>query len=463
MFSVPQNLGPASFSRSNINPQQLQLQTSSRSEKISNNVDPTPFSPSNTPQPLQSKTSAISEKKCSEIVHVILRIDNFLGCSGAYIKKLEEIYFFKINGAIFLGEKTYYIFPGSKEFLKTLFKTENFKISFFMSASREKCKGIVDFLLKSSLDEAEYDKIKDSIGILGCEDLKILPWEQSQNIKSKYSLTVSNELNIQKILEAGELIENVVFVDNYPKFLTNSCISIGSISNILQVPSCNEVDSRSESFKESLHSGVYKFLRCVLATEESRNEIEAVKMGRQILILKKESNFEICFIDFESKEYRRELISSENSSLIAKLAPLCTVKNETHLKIRNQKLIQSIYDLVTARNGKTMKIFRKQNRIFYAAGLLFTALRESKAQKISISEALFQRQFKPKRRSLTFNNQLKYDDELYLLGLKYLREVNENLELRSADDSSQHFVYISDEERAKLEQALKNQENCCIL
>lgn len=75
----------------------------------------------------------------------------------------------------------------------------------------------------------------------------------------------------------------------------------------------------------------------------------------------------------------------------------------------------------------------KMNRIFYLTGLFFQVLEQARQEKISLSEALFRRQFKLVQGEYWCQfHELSRDRELYDLGLAKLREVDPALQFTSS-------------------------------
>lgn len=116
--------------------------------------------------------------------------------------------------------------------------------------------------------------------------------------------------------------------------------------------------------------------------------------------------------------------------------------------------------LVESYGGKTKRIPHRLNQIFYATGLLMKVLDNAKEQGISVSEALFQLQFKRlnKQSGFTLNAKaLQQRDELYFAGLERLKTYNDQLELTTLHTYHRAVqIEISNESNEMLKKAVKN-------
>lgn len=400
-------------------------------------------------------------------IHIVLDIDGVLACSR--VENIQQAKFFKNKGAILTAIKTHYIFPGVLEFIKLLFQTENVKISFFSAGDKKRNIVFVDQLLKLSLPEIEYEEVKSKICILSRDDLTEPTHEEGRKQYELYDVYPGNrQKDLSKALENSEFLENAVLIDD-----DSSYIACGQAKNILYVPESENsnftvLPSKCDSYERDGH----KFLRCVLSSEESSDsEKRAVEEGKQIFILQTEEGFEVEFLN-KSRKYERRLISQEDhENLLLQLNQINQKnirKNKSVSLIKDKELIRLISELVRSFEGKTRKICRQANRICYVTGLLFTALKIAESKNISVSESLFQMQFKLKKGMETYRpnfEQLCKRDDLYLIGLEKLREVNSNLQLITPHNYLECVqLPISENEQLVLQEAVENQHNgCCIM
>lgn len=393
-------------------------------------------------------------------VNIVLDIDGVLACTS--VKNIQQAKFFKNKGAILPAIKTHYIFPGVVEFVKLLFQTENLKISFFSSGQKKRNIIFVDQLLKFALPELRYQEIKSKVCVLSREDLIESGREEGEKHYKLYDLCPGiKQKDISKALGESDPPENAVLIDdNY------SYVACGQAKNILFVPESENKNFEKLSSKSDFYEiDGYRVLRCVLAAEESSHlEKRAVEEGKQILLLKTKEGFEVGFLN-KSKKYQQMVISQEeHEDLLLKLNEIHQNNRKKSVSIvKDKELIKHIGELVASFEGKARKICRQANRIYYITGLLFTALKVAESENISISESLFQMQFKLKKGMETYQHDFwrscKIDD-FYLIGLEKLKEVNPNLQLTTPHNYSECVKFpISEEEQFMLEEAIKNQYN----
>jgi len=399
--------------------------------------------------------------------NIVLDIDGVLACKS--VETIEQANFFKNKGAILTAIKTHYIFPGVIEFIKLLFQTENVKVSFFSSGDKKRNVIFVDQLLKLALSEAKYNETKSKVCILSRDDLTEPTNEERKKQRVLYDLRPGNmQKDISKALGEGDFLENAVLIDD-----DRSYVACGQAKNILFVPeSKNRNFERLSSKCDSYQTDGYKFLRCVIATKKSSSpEKRAVKEGKQILLLKTEEGFKVGFLN-KSGKYQALVISHEkHESLLLKLNEIHqsnSEKNKSASIIEDNELVKDICELVGSFEGKARKICRQANRICYVTGLLFKALKVAESKNISISDSLFQIQFKFKEGEKTYEPDFKQScrmEELYLIGLEKLKEVNSGLQFITPHNYLECVqLLMSEEEQLTLQEAIKNQDNgCCIM
>lgn len=407
-------------------------------------------------------------------INVVLDIHDVLACTE--VRNIEQASFFKNKGAIITAVKTHYVFPGVIEFIKVLFQTENVKVSFFSSSKEEVCVRFVEQLLKSALGESKYADVKQKVKVLSRNDLTEASDEAKKEHFRLYGLHVGNmQKNIAKVLGEGESLENAVLMDDDKTY-----VEMGQARNFLSVPCTNgrNFEVLRDLCRRYQPEG-FKFLRCIFANESVASglleyEEDLVKEGRQILIIKTKDGFNIGYVDKESK-YQSKQISSDHPSLLEELNKIHrgSIENsKTVCYVENKELVKNICLLVESWGGRNKKICRQANRIYYAAGLFFTALKEAKAQNITIAESLFRLQFKLKE--MKEEDDHKYEpvfrrlskmEDIYVIGLQKLREVNSTLQFTTPHSFVQCVqLLISGEDRSQLEAALKNQgDNCSIM
>lgn len=393
-------------------------------------------------------------------LNAVLDIDGVLACRS--VKNIEQVYFFMSKGAIITAIKIHYIFPGVIEFIKFLFSIENLRISFFSSAVKNRNFIFVHELYKICLTETQYNDTKDKVKILSYDDLSTPQSDDWLEHRRLYNFRAGKKLkDITKVLDENDSIENAFIIDDQP-----TGIACGQAKNILFLRETENINYDNLTLKCSTYdSKGYTFFKCCLIYKK---ENLYIKKEKRISIFKNNEIFKISFFDHDSN-YKTKTISSKKHPNLFKKINKIYIRNLTFEKnnyyIKNNKLIQMIFTFVEGHKGKTKKICRQANRIYYAAGLFFTALQISKENNISISESLFRLQYvKESDSTFTLNDNLKKVDRFYLLGLEKLREFNPNLELIHPHNYVQNLkLPSSEEDLLRAEELFKNQSDDCSI
>ncbi len=394
------------------------------------------------------------------ITNVVLDIDGVLAARNADC--LENAIFFKNKGMIMTVIKTHYIFPGVIEFIKFLFETKDVKVSFYSSGAEIRNVDFVKNLLKICVEKSKYKELKKKITILSKNDLvNCMQYESNEQYRLYGISPGSNQKDIKKvILKDGGLLENSVLIDD-----DKSCIACGQAKNILLVEATKAKNfSKLKSNHKFCQPNGYVFLPCYLNKEIEEYDVRMVKLGKHILILKSDENFEVCFLHKEFG-YQKKTI---NIKEIPQLVELSNNFEMGRYRVKDYELLKNICELVNVFGGHMQRICKGPNRIFYAAGLLSTALEESKREKIPISEVLFRKQFKLNEDGKTYQpdfNTVHKMENLYWLGLEKLRAFNPNLQFTNPINYVECIkLPISEDEKLELEKFIKNEETgCCIM
>lgn len=382
--------------------------------------------------------------------HIVLDIDMVLALHDGREAKYAS--FFLKKGAIFQAIKTHYIFPGVIEFLQLLFQDKDLKVSFFSSGIKRRNDIFVENLLRLALGEDRYETVKKDVLILSRNDLISIGEEEEEKEHALYGRRPgNNQKDLLKVLQEGELLENVILIDDDPSYA-----ACGQVKNMLYVPPTMNYDFCSmEKEIEGYDENGFKNLKWEVLSIQEYNGYERnqVGSGKRIVFLQKEEGLEVAFIDKDSHEYVQKPLSEKQSQeLNAFLSS-------------SQKEDSYIYDLVTSLGGQAKKIRRGANRIYYAVGLLFTALERAKNEGNSVADVLFSLQFKKNIiRSGNAHTDREYEpiyyymtrrDHFYLLGLEKLRQVNSNLELMHPKKYVECINSpLTEEEKAFLQDAL---------
>lgn len=393
--------------------------------------------------------------------NIVFDIDQTLAFHS--VNSLEQGNFIREKGAILSQEtlKTHYIYPGAIELIKLLFQSDEFKVSFFSKGTADRNLEFVRLLLDCAIEEHEFELKKSQVRVLSREDLEEAECERCR--RKHYEMYGQSAgyspKDISKVLYGDERIENAVLIDD--KFEN---ATFDQVPNFIQMPLVESRDYDALILKKRVYdaSGV-RNLKCMMNfSHEVDIEENVVEDGRRIIIYKTDDSFEIKFIDFDNICHIEKI--SNNTNLFIKLSEHYELYREDggYLSdIEDEEAVNEICDFVEKFNGRSRKICRRANRICYLTGLLFAALSYAKAQKTSLSDALFEFQFtlrEDKKTYISNFDQLVKDDRLYFLGLEKLKEVNKDFEfVTPASYCAYAEIPISDETRSFLQKAKDNE------
>ena len=368
---------------------------------------------------------------------VLLDIDNVVACDS--YTDIEQVKFYYLRGRIIKAITTHYLFPGAIELITFLYLAENVKFAFFSAGAHERNKPFVRKVSQYAF-AGQDDKIQ-KIRVFSGHHLKTTHEQARENCWKQYGVYLGRKhKDILCGLKEGDDIKNAVLWDN-----SLTVAAPDQVKNLLYVPSTNSQHFSNLATKISSYDSLgFKYLKCAFASTKNKkwNELEAKVKGRtQLLIVQQDEGFEIHFIDEQSRAYKKKLLTKEeNSALIAALNQsypgLLKRDSSVVWPIDDKNLLKKVYDFVCTYGGISQKICRQANRIYYAAGLFFTALKKARKEGLPLCEALFQLQFEKKDDGSFVRKfrELSKMDGLYLLGLKKLRQINPQLNLNTPHD-----------------------------
>lgn len=357
----------------------------------------------------------------SPVYHVALDIDDFLAFRQS--KPSEKLVdFIQNEGAIIDAYRTYYILPGVKEFIQLLFQTDNLKVSFFSAGLKIRNDLFVDKLLQASLGKEAYENLKDRVSIFSQEDLT----ERSRS--ENYGLQAGKyQKDLKKVASDAQALANTILIEN-----DESYVAERQVKNFLFACDSNAMPFEWIKYRHQFYDpDGSRFLK--IQFEDISNEYvrEDARNKNCIGVLindQYETPISIGFVDRASHEYRE--VPLDDLELLDKISS--SYYNGRKIKDSTPELLDKIRSFVESRGGKIRKIWRAPNRIYYVAGLFFTALSSAKQNGISLSEALFRIYSKERGNSGSYVDALERlckNDELYWRGLELLRSINPNLRL----------------------------------
>ena len=349
-------------------------------------------------------------------LNVVSDIDEVLSIS--HVNTIEQLHFFSDFGALITANKrTYFLLPGVREFFQWLHTIENIRVSFFSAGPHVRNIDFVHSLYQLSFPKTHVQMTKD-LQILSRHDLT--PCEISKK-------------DITKALAPGDLLEQAVLIDD-----NEQNIVTGQVKNFLLTP------KTSIKTYEKLHGKCWQYTPdgfkaipyYLMNSLTAQNMKSPVLIGKMIQVVSHEGYFELRFINHLTGTVQNEVISQEkHPSMVTQLSKLYSLdrvhQGET-IRIQDMDLLLKLMDYVSNKEGRIKKLCRAINRIYYVAGLLFTASERSKKNGTSIADSLFKWQFTSEQKPR--HSFLKKQDNLYWIGLRKMQEVHPQLRFLSPHD-----------------------------
>lgn len=335
---------------------------------------------------------------------VFLDIDQVL--SYHRIDDIGQAAFFHTYGMIIHAVCANFVFPGVKELIQALFD-RNVSVGFYSFGPNERNIPFVKELLERSLG-----RYPDGVPILN-ERVKQSSEVSLAEFKKYRKFTANDHKDLGKALEAGDELENKILVDDSRELSVS-----GQTANLLYA-------TFTDSFRISSANKRAKLSYCIFEKPHPL-DLEKVEDGEAIVVQPSENEIFIHFIDKDSWE-RRKLVL-DDASLISMI------------RHKSKGLANSLLAWVAAHNGKTTRISRYQNHIYYIAGLLFSVLDEAEKSGQTLAKTLFKRQYKKVQpnelephKYESQSNRMWACDRYYHLGLNILRRYNPQLEFMTPE------------------------------
>lgn len=397
--------------------------------------------------------------KVSSNVNIALDIDDVLATQETV--DIAQAAFFLHQGVILTAIRTHYVFPGVIEFIKFLF-SEKVRVSFYSSGLPERNSIFVECLLRRALGDREYEGVKNDVPVLSTSNESVIATQNQKFVHERlYGFFPGNvQKDLSRVLRKNDELDNAVLVDNDYSF--SAC---NQVSNLLFVPGSNE-----RTFNHLVCTIKYgdfeldgqKSIELTLTIDNDYDLIDWRVINNQaIFLIRQIGKYELRFLDIQTNKIRSEIISSHNNrSLFTKL------ENNFEGKINNEELRLELYQFIESISGKTKTICHSANRIYYVAGLIWTALNELRVNHTPMAQTLFSLQFKQiddHRYHMDYAS--LRNDRFYWLGLEKLRKFKPGLQFTHPRSYRAHIQQpIPAEEIPLLQQFIDNgASDCCIM
>ncbi|OJU80200.1 MAG: hypothetical protein BGO10_03170 [Chlamydia sp. 32-24] len=379
--------------------------------------------------------------------------------------------FLEKYGLVIKAIVTFYLFPGIKEFIQLLQRTDDIDLGFYSSGSEERNNKLIKKLFIATFSKEIYSPLLEKIQIISKKYTTTT--EDAENKLKLYGLdSFGGYKNLsaffsefpENIEEQKEVLQNHVLIEDQ-----SQVIALNQVENLLFVPR-TESDHYSISQK-CVVPHTNKNLMCLSikfsTVKPNEFDIKEIEKKKYIGLFRVENVYQLKYFDQEEMKLATYNISS-GQPLFNALETLSETAIQTdcsRFTIQDEFLINNLIQLVESLNGKATKVWRSVNRIYYVVGLLFTALKEAREKNKSLSSVLFGMQFEKKGNHYQNNFAKLYkDDRYYLLGLEKLQEINPNLKLLTPYDylesKSQNF---SEEDRARISKYMDEEDDGCVI
>ncbi|MCB1112292.1 MAG: hypothetical protein KDK72_06525 [Chlamydiia bacterium] len=268
-------------------------------------------------------------------------------------------------------------------------------------------------------------------------------------------------------------LDNAVLIEDNASY-----VSFGQARNFLEVPATTSkdfmfLDRNIDQFDKAGYFSVpVSVLRKPYENQEDFPYItnrRSIAEGGHIEVCRLSSGgYQIAYKRRGLQEYVVDhLKEKENHELCESLANLNYSYDRAYLK--NGEVLKQIHAWIEERGGETKikKLYHEANRIYYVAGILFTALEQARNEQRSLSSVLCEMQYtatgegsyKPK-----FSERQK-EDRWYHRGLSELRKVNSALQFTHPINYCETIKpSLTEEEKQIINTSLKNEDdNGCVI
>ncbi len=403
--------------------------------------------------------STESTTSASPTYTVVWDIDGVLATQDC--EEIPAVSFFNRKGLIIHAGTTQYIFPGVPEFFQMLAKEPDVRLAFFSSGAGVRNAALCPQLLERALGLASAP---DDVKILSRSDLVT----RGDDDDETYGLRQGNLIkDLSKVVADEKELDNTVLIED-----DSSYVAAGQGPNLLKVSGSHPYDFRVMSSRlKRWGSDGYFFIpicvhqKAVERTKESppsriRNE---VANGDLISISPLASGgYQIAFREKGSRECVVASISEDKNPKLCQSLSALKFKYDSYW-LGEADLCNKIRALIQEAGGEIgkIKLYHSVNRIYYVAGILFSALDRARSESRSLTSVLTEIQYSPKGEDSykpKFEERQE-EDHWYHLGLAKLREANPDLEFTTpASYVEATQLPLTSEEQHIVEASLKKEQ-----
>lgn len=297
----------------------------------------------------------------------------------------------------------HYVFPGVIGLMRAICLKDDFDLCFFSAGKKWRNVHLIQELFKQCFPE-EHQKYLDKIDIYSREDL------------------VNGQKDLKTVLKEGHTIENTLIVDD-------------TLGVIKEEDDLNHILPKRPSYhKLKEQNGVYndnglKQIQCYIAKDDPLKVLNK-EIYKQIVVFPREGELFVLFQNIVGWIHTEKL---PETLPLDELKAISFAENKTH-QLLPEEISGKIKNLMKSAFGKTEKVCRAANQIYWIAGFVFTLVqgaRETETSLRDFSSDLYKSMSpNPANYNLQFSKKLsrKMDPSIFT-GLKIIRSHDPSAEL----------------------------------
>lgn len=396
--------------------------------------------------------------------NIVFDIDGVLAVNRSGGEK--QALFFARRGEIIHAVATHYIFPGIKEFFQRLAQEPQVRISFFSSGAKERNESFCPKLLKSVFGPEKAKTMKINVysrGDLVCGKRPDF---------HKYKLMGGNKQKSLKEFYSEKQFPNTVLIDDNCSYIASgeekNLIFVGETESYSFWKRMDRQESWTPEGDYSIPFWLFKDPLTEEEIKEQKGDCKEIQKGKYLTIYpSQESGYSLCFKNKGLPEITIVSINDESEPELCKALSELDTGEYGSKCYPSGNALELVHKYLEGNGGETKikRVLREANYVYYVAGILFTALARAKAGGRSLSEELFDIQFKVKGNGIyepKFKNIKK--DKWYRTGLAELQKVNPNLRFNNpATYVAASTLPASEAEQELIQRALDEESNGCTI
>lgn len=396
----------------------------------------------------------------ARVYTVVWDIDDVITARGC--RTLAGIRFFSQEGAVLRAQVTQYVFPRIKELFQRLYQEPNIRMAFFSSGSKERGMLLRPQLLELAFGQERAEEIKKAIPILSEEDLEEHPFQERE---FDFVIPQGKRKNLSRVTPEGGSLKDVIIIDNQIEYAVRGqehhFFRVRNTAADFENMGCHR------KLTEWTRDGKFSPVAYTGSLQDSirfrKADVPFVSRGTFIIIYPDESAYIVEFKARGKEECQTARLDS-SSPLFEKIARY--FPNDSQV---GPETLPELYAWIREQGGEIPenRIYHEANKVYYVAGILFTAIERAKRENRPLSQIMLEIQYKwdeATQRHIGQFERLCCEDHWYVRGLEELRKVNSELEFMHPHLYKQIISQsLSAEEEAILKKHKGEEEKGCVI